>query len=1700
MADGMRAPIRPNGSVPTSAIGHPDVIWGMPGQGGLLTEWAETVPDLTWPESIRTYGRMRRDSHLTAVLQAYFLPILRTHWAVDPAGVNNTKAVELVAGDLGLPILGEEKHTSREADTPGFRWIEHLRLALLHLVYGHFPFERWYDTSGRLKDGLTHLGGVAERQPHTIAIIDINDDGSIREVTQNTQLETLPANRLLWYVNDREGANWAGVSLLRSCYTPWILKHETMRVHATSIRRFGMGVPNVEAPPGATPAQVTEAQRLAAGMRVGDQQGAGLPAGFKFNLTGLTGSVPDAVGFLDYLNTEMATSALAGIVTLGRTGYGPRALGETFLDLFLLSLQATADAIGDVATFGDQNMPGLAKGLVEVNFGEGEPVPRIVATDVGDRHEVTSVALATLVTSGALQPDPTLDAFIRDSWGLPERSPDLPWTPPAPKTAPHAPNVTPGMPNPPGQPPEPGKPSSQTQQPVTPPPAGPGTAAGTALPTGPRRITSYKAQPQRLPRHAMADFNPAQPRGEDGKWIGVGGDIKHAVEEVRRTSTGRLAAQTPSQFTHPDTGHLMGKTEIGDTFEALFASKAVTLLTGKFGGPYKVTSGGGGPRNTPLDFQLDDSHAGELKTLNARAVNKKTAIKAAEARRKEQAAFAAGLDPLLVVQVVDMDTGTADVYTWPGFVSRHATAMDHLGSYTFDPADFQAAQEATGHWDQRGQRAQKQGLVAAASDVPPDEDPQPQPGDTVIELRGSVPWISTQPATQARARGRPPGRPRDARGRFTAAAPGAPPGLRRPLTTVEAAAGLDPLGMRAELERARDAVLNQWAPVLRAQCQDLTDQVAQLVDAGKLGKLATLQTGSADGAAILTPAMVDMAHTAARRVIGEAASQGVDIDPGKVKIDDRRLGKIAVARAAMAAGYLADQAGKRALRVVAATPGDDAAREVRTRLDGLSPVSLEDQLMAAMMAAQNMGRVEAYAAGPGAVYFATEILDRNTCDPCKAIDGHRFGDLADAEAAYINGAYIGCLGELRCRGTVMALWEPVEQAPYDQAPYAPGTPGGGRSGDHGGLPGLPGGLPPGALETGGVAYYGQQTTQPPPATASAAQDVPPGWDEDGDDYVDVSAAFDPAELRDAHGKWTKEGLIKKIASLKVRQRVGFNGHDIDRTASKGYRVRLKTGEVQHYEKPEDAGHAAYHGKHFTPGGQPKEEPAPKAPPKARRKQTPEQVFSSLTYSGSTSLKGAPRYHKAMADALAALPDHIRKQLRDEKLINHIAVRPSLGRIGSHEGTVSAAGWYNPITKELRLGNDSSLDWMKTTAVHETLHAYDTVKTMVGARFSMKAAFRYLGRRLRAEQPSSLGEHFAPKATRDSYEEFRGNQELFAELGAQYLRGKPYAAYKTPLRDRTVRTPASQPGVIESLDAYFGDVFGVERGAGVAAAFAALAAAAGEPASQEPDVPDEPDEVCVAVVGDDGTTGYQWVPLGDLPGDDGGEEAQAGFNPDEPRGPDGKWIGGEVHKLLHGWIDLSRTKEDLGLTDADAKATAEAMNNGDPLPAGKIGNSIKGALRAWAAGWTQGDEKLTVPDGMARFMTVVHNAPANAPKLYRGLHANLGDKSGAGELIDQLMLATPGDTIKTDRAASWSASETSALDFAGVKGQDFALGKRGVMLQVEPGAHAVSVWPYLPDAPMDELEWVAPPASYQVVSNEADPVVPALRIVTVKEGS
>lgn len=383
---------------------------------GLLVDALETVPDVAWPQSVTTYNAMRRDAKLAAVLAGYCHMLLRATWQIDATGCRR-EVVDLVAHDLDLPVIGRDNPGVGTAH--GLSWHDHLRSALTMLPFGHAGFELEAKIGG---DGRAHLVGLWDRPQHTITQIHVEPRrGTFAGISQEMAAgpfdkPEIGADRLAWYCHEREGASWFGTSLLRPAFAPWLFKREMMRVLATSSRRFGMGVPVVRWPESMspTPAQMTQAQQMASAARAGDTAGAAMPPGAWLELVGLSGGTPDTMGFVKWLDQQMSTMALMGHLDLGQTATGNRALGVAFIDAWTLALESIAEEIADVVT------RQVAARLVAWNWDdEDEPVPKVWASGIASRREVTAESLQLLLASGALSADPGLEEWVRKEYRLP---------------------------------------------------------------------------------------------------------------------------------------------------------------------------------------------------------------------------------------------------------------------------------------------------------------------------------------------------------------------------------------------------------------------------------------------------------------------------------------------------------------------------------------------------------------------------------------------------------------------------------------------------------------------------------------------------------------------------------------------------------------------------------------------------------------------------------------------------------------------------------------------------------------------------------------------------------------------------------------------------------------------------------------------------------------------------------------------------------------------------------------------------------------------------------------------------------------------------------------------------------------------------------------------------------------------------------
>lgn len=258
--------------------------------------------------------------------------------------------------------------------------------------------------------------------------------------------------------------------------------------------------------------------------------------------------------------------------------------------------------------------------------------------------------------------------------------------------------------------------------------------------------------------------------------------------------------------------------------------------------------------------------------------------------------------------------------------------------------------------------------------------------------------------------------------------------LRRQPTELELASRCDFAAMDKAWRQAVDGVVEQWAAIQDAQREEITAAVQAAAEADSLDSLDQLTVDTGDAERLLIARMIAYAREAGEAQQAEAEAQGVSVP--EWSLDDEALTAAAIRdrlrqvgrTAARVLGVgLVQSAVRQAMRVWGSGSAGQVAAAVDEHLAGLSGAAVEEQVSGAMSAAQNEGRLAVLAVAPPAQYTASEVLDRNSCKPCRDIDGTQYTNLPDARAAYPSGGYTGCLGGARCRGTLVTVWPQADE-------------------------------------------------------------------------------------------------------------------------------------------------------------------------------------------------------------------------------------------------------------------------------------------------------------------------------------------------------------------------------------------------------------------------------------------------------------------------------------------------------------------------------------------------------------------------------------------------------------------------------------------------------------------------------------------------
>jgi hypothetical protein len=171
---------------------------------------------------------------------------------------------------IKMPLLQGEFTVESPDDTPlrkqqakfcesqilntSFSWQYYMNHVLRMLNYGSFPFEKVREVT-LLPDGNTGIGirKLAPRHPKTVLEWHVDRHGGPVGILQQTMDDRLdwqdvflPIRDLLIFVNDQEGSDLKGQSILRPAYKHWWIKQGMESVDAVAKEKRGMGIDVVE--------------------------------------------------------------------------------------------------------------------------------------------------------------------------------------------------------------------------------------------------------------------------------------------------------------------------------------------------------------------------------------------------------------------------------------------------------------------------------------------------------------------------------------------------------------------------------------------------------------------------------------------------------------------------------------------------------------------------------------------------------------------------------------------------------------------------------------------------------------------------------------------------------------------------------------------------------------------------------------------------------------------------------------------------------------------------------------------------------------------------------------------------------------------------------------------------------------------------------------------------------------------------------------------------------------------------------------------------------------------------------------------------------------------------------------------------------------------------------------------------------------
>lgn len=400
---------------------------------GILTDDDENaeVRGSRWygePGRIGWSQKMMRDPHVRQAHASRVDPLLGALWDFEPA---SEAPVDLEAAALARWVFFDR-----------LSWTEFLRRVLLFHRDGFSLFEVTDDVVAIPRERFPlHPGrgrgiaitGFHHRPAWTLhgwlqSKRDPTQLDGIEQYLQGSDVEdpgftTIPAEMLLRFTQEQEGANFAGFATNRSAFGPWKVKRMLMVLEAIMHERMGVATPMITLPEGVGPEdeEVDAAYQILAEMRSHEKGSMVLPGGFKFEWSqgGQNTNIRETI---EACNRDIAFNGASGFKLLGLSGgSGSYALAQSQQGSYELSLEGDASFVCDKINLGSDGWSPVER-IIRLNYGPDVGIPKLVVRNMPTRDWSKVLPLvAQLKTADIIRADDAFEVFMRWVLRLPRR-------------------------------------------------------------------------------------------------------------------------------------------------------------------------------------------------------------------------------------------------------------------------------------------------------------------------------------------------------------------------------------------------------------------------------------------------------------------------------------------------------------------------------------------------------------------------------------------------------------------------------------------------------------------------------------------------------------------------------------------------------------------------------------------------------------------------------------------------------------------------------------------------------------------------------------------------------------------------------------------------------------------------------------------------------------------------------------------------------------------------------------------------------------------------------------------------------------------------------------------------------------------------------------------------------------------------------